>query len=261
MTSSKPGSNIRYRSKPAEVSMGDGWYELASLDHFWVKHRFKVFNAIFRSANIGNSCLRVADIGCGHGLLQSQLKDAFRWIVDGYDLNQAALSNSIAGDQPVVFYNVNERHPDIKCAYDVIFLFDVIEHLDDEEAFLQSVKFHLKPGGLLVINVPAGPWLFSRYDEVAGHFRRYNWRTFNDTVKRAGFTRVTCTYWGLTYVPLIIARKIMLGFRKRRSNAQINAIGFKPPSNAVNNLLKLLSCFDLLPNHFAGSSLMSIFRY
>jgi len=239
--------------------MGDSYYELASLDHFWVQHRFNVFKAILRNVDISRQSLRVADIGCGHGLLQCQLRDRFHWAIDGYDLNQAALCNSLAFNQTVEFYDINERHADLKFRYDIIFLFDVIEHLEDEVTFLDSVKFHLKKDGFLVVNVPAAPWLFSRYDKVQGHFRRYTWMSLNNTLHSSGFSPIICTYWGLIYIPLIAARKIVLDLRKRLSNEQINADGFKPPTIALNSFFKHLSALDPIPNRFAGSSLMAIY--
>ena len=59
-------------------------------------------------------------------------------------------------------------------AYDLVLLMDVIEHVDDDTAFLKTSLAHLKPGGIVVINVPAHMAFYSKYDEVAGHKRRYS---------------------------------------------------------------------------------------
>ena len=257
---SPSGPEVQYRSNPAEVSMGDDYYELASLDHFWVKHRFKVFNKIFRKINFHNTIPKIADIGCGHGLLQCQLGDEYRWIVDGYDLNHVALDNSMATHHPIICYNVNERHGDLKGLYDIIFLFDVIEHLGDESSFVESIKYHLKPGGLLVVNVPAEPWLFSGYDKVVGHYRRYTEASMNKVFRRSGFSLALSTYWGLVYIPLIMLRKLMLHFTSDLSDSEISKRGFRPPSKIVNKIFDLISSTDPIPNHFAGSSLMAIYR-
>lgn len=255
-----PLSQIQYRSKPAEVSMADDWYEIASLNHFWVRHRFKVFESICRKIRLKELAPRIADIGCGCGLLQRQLGARYGWKVDGYDLNQAALIKSIALDHPIFFYDINERHEDLKHSYDIIFLFDVIEHLHNESTFLESVKFHLKPNGILVVNVPAGQWLFSRYDEVAGHFRRYTQKSLNRLLGQAGFSTATCTYWGLAYIPLILARKFVLAFRSQLTDLDIIESGFKPPTAFLNSLLSYVMRFDPVPNFFGGSSLMGIYR-
>ncbi|MFN7678278.1 MAG: class I SAM-dependent methyltransferase [Cyanobacteriota bacterium] len=255
-----PLPQIQYRSKPANVSMADDWYEIASLNHFWIKHRFKIFDIILRKIRWQKPTPNVADIGCGCGLLQRQLGTKYGWKVDGYDLNQAALSKSIAFDHSVVFYDINERHDDLKMKYDVIFLFDVIEHLEDEAAFLESVKFHLKSDGIIVVNVPAEQWLFSRYDEVAGHYRRYTRKSLNRIINQAGLSTIICTYWGLAYIPLILARKIVLSLNWRLTDYDIINSGFKPPSEILNKLLTSIIRFDPFPNFFAGSSLMGVYR-
>ena len=224
--------------------MGDKWYELTNLDHFWVKHRFKVFNKMFKKNRFNYPIPRVADIGCGQGLLQRQLEDEYRWIVDGYDLNQVALTSSIAVHHPITFYDINERHTDLRGAYDIIFLLDVIEHLQDEIPFLESVKFHLRPGGLLVVNVPAEPWLCSSYDRAVGHFRRYTDKTINKIFCKSGLTLTSSSYWGLAYIPLIMLRKLILRFRPGLTESEIIEAGFKSPAKVFNKLFNLLSIFD-----------------
>ena len=54
-------------------------------------------------------------------------------------------------------------------AYDLLLLMDVIEHVEDDLEFIRVSLEHLKPGGIIAINVPAHMKLYSRYDEVAGH--------------------------------------------------------------------------------------------
>jgi 2-polyprenyl-3-methyl-5-hydroxy-6-metoxy-1,4-benzoquinol methylase len=260
MKNSMPDLNIRYRSKPSSVNMDDVWYDLANIDHFWVTHRFNVLSSLFKSLKFINPSSKIADIGCGHGLLQKQLGDHFGWAVDGYDLNHFALRNSLATNHPLVFYDINERHEDLANYYDVVFLFDVIEHIDDERAFLDSVKFHLKPGGYLIVNVPTGPFLFSRYDKVVGHFRRYTSQALKSLFRQSGYSLVSSTNWGLPYIPLILLRKAMLTLQPELSDLEIMKTGFKPPSASLNSLFALISTFDIIPNHFIGSSLMSVYR-
>ena len=252
-------STIEYRSQPSEVSMGDQYYDLADLNHFWVHHRFRTFRRISRRLSIIKHGSRVADIGCGHGVLQLQLENSFGLLIDGYDLNHAALINSAASTHPTIFYDINERHADLKGVYDVIFLFDVIEHLADPTFFLDSVQYHLKPDGFLVVNVPAEQWLFSRYDKVMGHFRRYTRKSLNNTLKASGFKPLVCSYWGSVYIPLLLSRKFLLSVQPARSDAEIINSGFKPPSQTVNSIISFLSRFDPFPNYIAGSSLMGVY--
>jgi SAM-dependent methyltransferase len=59
-------------------------------------------------------------------------------------------------------------------AFDSILYIDVIEHIEDDAAELSRAAEWLKPGGHLLIVVPANQWLFSPFDEAVGHFRRYS---------------------------------------------------------------------------------------
>lgn len=239
--------------------MGDEYYDLAYLEYFWIKHRFNILGRLCSKYVREKANLKVADIGCGHGLLQCQLEYRYGWHVDGFDLNIEALRNSVAINHSVSFYDINECHADLANLYDFIFLFDVIEHLPNESRFLQSVKYHLNQSGLLVVNVPANQWLYSRYDSAAGHYRRYTWRTLRQLLQREGFTPISYSYWGLTYIPLIMARKIMLALRPLMSDSDIITAGFKSPSGLANQVFSSLSYIDPIPNRFVGSSLMAVF--
>jgi hypothetical protein len=76
---------ITYLSPPAEVSMADRWFEIAAIDHFWIRRRFEVFQRL--ADGLIGSAREIAEIGCGHGLLQLQIETAYGRDVAGFDLN------------------------------------------------------------------------------------------------------------------------------------------------------------------------------
>ena len=59
--------NIIYLSQPSSVSMADDWYDVANLDHFWIKRRFEVFRQLLRQLDLNLQNLKVAEIGCEIG--------------------------------------------------------------------------------------------------------------------------------------------------------------------------------------------------
>ena len=61
--------------------------------------------------------------------------------------------------------------------FDAILYIDVLEHIEDDRAELERAAGHLKPGGHLIVLSPAHQWLFSKFDEQIGHFRRYTRRS------------------------------------------------------------------------------------
>lgn len=77
---------------------------------------------------------------------------------------------------------------------DGIYLIDVLEHLEDDRAFLRAFHQKLKPGGKLFIYVPARMELFSAFDTKIGHFRRYHKKELRNKVTEAGFSIETLRY-------------------------------------------------------------------
>lgn len=71
--------------------------------------------------------------------------------------------------------------------YDCVFLYSVLEHLENDREALTKINRLLKPGGLLFIQVPGHKRLFSRIDEFCGHYRRYNADEIVSKLKSSGF--------------------------------------------------------------------------
>ena len=247
-------SDIAYLSQPEPVSMGDAWFSIASTEHFWIRRRFEVLRAL--TPGFDWPALRLAEIGCGSGLLQRQLEDECGARVDGFDLNELALKGSVARSSPRICYNIHARDASLRHAYNGIFLFDVIEHIDDHRSFLDAALFHLKPGGHLFINVPADPALFSNYDRAAGHVRRYLAPDLTDLVESLGLQVAQWSYWGWPLRPLLHIRQRRL--RDATDHDEILRDGFSSRSNFVNSALWLLSQAERIPQHHAGSSLMLV---
>ncbi len=236
--------------------MADSWFEVATLDHFWIRRRFDVFRSLLGKDYQPGGL--VAEVGCGHGLVQSQFRAAYGMAVDGFELNEHALAASVATDQPRFIYDIHERREELREKYDLIILFDVIEHIEDDVGFLGSVLFHLRHGGLLIINVPALQLLFSKYDRAAGHLRRYSLDQLEGVCRKVGLSRVTATYWGAPLLPLLLVRKIVLALRDGEE-AVINQ-GFRPPSPAANKLLGAISGVEPVPQRWVGTSVMGVFE-
>ncbi|NIM10830.1 MAG: methyltransferase domain-containing protein [Candidatus Aminicenantes bacterium] len=97
-------------------------------------------------------------------------------------------------------------------------LFDVIEHIEDDERFLKSVFHLLKPRGRLYITVPAFNFLWSEEDEYAGHFRRYTIKSLRKMLVEIGFHVEYATYiFSILSFPIFLFRSLphKLGFIKK----------------------------------------------
>ena len=245
---------IKYLSSPAEVSMADHWFEIASIEHFWVQRRFEVLQRLADGLII--SAKDMAEIGCGHGLLQRQIEDSYEREVAGFDLNEFALKQNVSRRSAVCCYDIFSANPTLQSKFDVIFLFDVLEHISDEDGFLAALFFHLAGNGKLVLNVPAGQWAYSEYDQAAGHVRRYSISMLRETAARSGLRVQKWSYWGLPLVPTLALRKLWL--RGKKDKVGIISSGFDSRSKTINRLLRLVSQCEMVPQKLLGTSLMAI---
>jgi SAM-dependent methyltransferase len=243
---------VAYLSASLPVNMGDWWFDVATSDHFWVRRRFEVMRKLADSV-VQNSS-RVAEIGCGNGLLQRDVEDYYGISVAGFELNEVALQKNVSRQSPLYCYNIHQRNPEFRAHFDLLFLFDVLEHIENESEFLQSVKFHLAEGGTLLINVPAHQFFFSDYDRAAGHIRRYSISQLAKVAERNGLRASVFTYWGLSLVPLLLARKAM---SMQRSNGKA---GFDARGQAMNRLLSFVAKCEPVPQRFLGTSVMAVLQ-
>jgi SAM-dependent methyltransferase len=248
--------NIRILSNPEKVDMADDWYQFADLNHFWIDSRFRAIKSKIKKEDIGEN---VFEIGCGHGAIIKQFEEGFNVCVDGCDLNIYAL-NQIRNVKGKIFcLDIYEKHEELLDKYDTVLLMDVIEHIEDDFLFLEnSIKF-IKRGGIVIINVPALNMLFSKYDLVAGHKRRYNKKMLQELFTKCGVEEISVSYWGFMLIPIAIIRKLMLKFVAKE---KVISTGFHPPNNLSNRILNLILKAEnkILNSPPIGTSLIGIGR-
>ncbi len=86
----------------------------------------------------GTPLRRALEIGCGHGVAREMLERDLGIPVDGCDLNRTALEMAKPGKGKLFIYNILDQDPSLLGRYDAVFLLDVIEHIDDDLAFLRA---------------------------------------------------------------------------------------------------------------------------
>ncbi len=261
MTDQLP-SHVEILSPLDEVVFPDEWYLLNANGHFWFEWRLRALLKQFSSLGISLDIpLRVLDIGCGTGIMRDQMESVSGWVIDGAELNISALSRSRPGRGKTYYYNILDRREELRESYDLVFIFDVLEHIDPTEPFLRAALDHLRPGGLLAINVPSLRLLFSRYDTAAGHHRRYQKSTLRAEVEPLGMRVEDIRYWGASMTPLLLLRKLLLAASKDDNDTIIRK-GFRPPGKLPHAVLKSImkietTLFGSVP---VGSSLLMVAR-
>jgi SAM-dependent methyltransferase len=224
-------NSIETLSQPKGVSMAGEWFPFATAAHFWMQWRHRLLVRALKHA--GDSVRHALEIGCGHGVARDMIERDLGIAVDGCDLDRGALEMANPGKGRLFVYDILDQDPSMLGQYDAVFLLDVIEHIEDDTAFLIAALQHLRPGGLIIVNVPASMLFFSDYDRVAGHVRRYTPGSLAKLLVPCAVEVQAIWPWGLLMVPLLLARKTLL---RRAKTADVIRAGFVPP-NGISRLL------------------------
>jgi len=240
-----------------QVRMADDWYQFADEAHFWIVWRLELLRSML--APFAAAPLRCLDVGCGDGTTSRLLELSSQFVIDGCELNSVAFNASKLGKGQLFVYDIISRTR-TSDPYDMLLLLDVLEHIEDPAGFLHAARDHLKPGGLIALNVPAHQWLYSKYDQAAGHVMRHNKDSLHSLLGATNFEVLDSRYWGLSLVPLAMLRKIYLACCSDRE--QIIRRGFEPPSNFFAEMLSILGGLErrLIANCPTGTSLLTLAR-
>ena len=142
--------------------------------HWWFRGRRRIVHHLVRALQLEPGSL-IVDAGCGTGANAASLPSDYQ--VLGLDPTPVAVERARRFQAPHLTFQcgtlqeVMERSPR---PADLVMLLDVIEHVPDDAGLVRGAVASLRPGGHLLVTVPAGMELWSPHDEVFGHFRRYD---------------------------------------------------------------------------------------
>jgi len=123
-----------------------------------------------------------------------------------------------------------EQMPFPDSRFDLVLALDIIEHVPDDLQALRELFRTLRPGGSLLVTVPALQMLWSAHDVINGHYRRYTLGQLRAQVEIAGFEVVTATYFNTLLFRLIVALRWLWRFRPKSTASDI--IQLPRPLNA-----------------------------
>ena len=151
---------------------------------------------------------RILDVGCGTGGNMQMLLEF--GAVEGVDVSQDAVEFCRARAVAPVKQAAAEDLPYNDESFDLVTGFDVIEHLDDDVAGLREMRRVLRPGGRVMVIVPAFMWLWGVQDDVSHHRRRYRLPELRQAIERAGLHIERASYANITFfVPTLLGRVFM----------------------------------------------------
>jgi SAM-dependent methyltransferase len=205
---------------------------MAELDsrHWWYRARREILARLIERKIALPPEPRILEIGCGTGHNLAMLARFGRVEIDPA---ARAIASSRLGqavhDAPL---------PDLEGvpeeAYDLIALLDVLEHVEADRDALRGIARRLRPGGRILLTVPAHPWMWSSHDVANHHKRRYTKATFKTAISDAGLKLETLTYFNSVLFPLAAAARVTARLAKREGS------GDAMPPKPVNALFETL---------------------
>jgi SAM-dependent methyltransferase len=207
---------------PAAAANGNGFdpdaFEgLAGVEDesFWFRGRNRlILWALSRYCAGAGSML---EVGCGTGYVLAGIRAAQPGIrLGGAELYLEGMAHARRRVPDAAFYQLDATRIPFEQEWDVVGAFDVLEHVEDDEAFLRGMYRALRPGGRLLVTVPQHPRLWSAADEYAHHVRRYTRRELLQKVDRAGFAVERVTSFMALLLPAMWASRLR---DKRRRQA------------------------------------------
>lgn len=237
--------------------------------HFWFRARNRVLATLLQQVTAPlPPTYRMLEVGCGTGntvRVAEQVCTPSR--VTGMDLfreglyfaRQRVTCGLVQGDM---------HRPPFRQPFDIIGLFDVLEHLPDDRAVLHDLWHMLTTTGTLLLTVPAFPSLWSYFDEVSCHYRRYTAHDLQMKLVDAGYDVTYLTHYMATIVPLVWGGRQLASVLPQRTGDPVRAARARAQHDlriypGVNTLLayaleqeaKLIAQRRVLP---IGTSLLAV---
>ena len=214
--------------------------------HWWMKSRFCLLDRAMKNLP---ARARVLEIGCGTGV-------NLRYLQKRYAARLEALvgTDPLAEEKSVNGIAIWKDPPKDK-PFDLILLMDVLEHVDDPLSLLRELRGLLRPGGWILITVPAFQWLWTSYDEMIHHKKRYSIADLKTALRQEHFDTREIFFLFSALFPLFVMQRLLV------KCALASPRTFKPASSWVNALLFGITWVEIhswmAHNRWFGSSLVA----
>ncbi|WP_426700418.1 class I SAM-dependent methyltransferase [Rhodanobacter sp. Col0626] len=239
----------------------EAYVEMAGTEsrHWWFCARRKILGSVIETMGLPHHA-RILEVGSGTGGNLTMLSQHGNVSALEMDENARKLSSDKTHDQFAIHAgSCPDNIPFQDERFDLICMFDVLEHIDEDVETLAALRRYLAPGGRMLITVPAYQWLWSAHDVFLHHKRRYTARTLREAFHRSGLRIDRLTYFNTLLLPLAALARL-----KDRASSRKKASGTEIPPPFINSTLNAIFASErhMLANFNlpAGVSLLGIVR-
>jgi len=205
--------------------------------HWWHKSKQKLIRLLVEKY-VNKKSPKILDVGCGTGMIIEKLADiAKMW---GVDSHVDAIKICKGKGLNRIKKGKSEKLPFRNSFFDCLTVLDVLEHTNDSKS-IEEFRRVLKKGGILILTVPGYPWMWSEWDRILGHKKRYTKQTLTRILNKNQFNIVKISYlYSFLLIPAFLIRRFKerLPLKSYSSDFSIN-FGF------INYLLKYIAKIEI----------------
>jgi SAM-dependent methyltransferase len=234
--------------------------------HWWFRGRRAVYLGLVRHHLGSARPRRVLDLGCGVGGFLAGLAELGERVVPT-DLDRASLAHCKERGFGLGVVSDGYALPFADRSFELVCLFDALEHIPDEARALSEVARVLAPGGHVVASVPAYPFLYANNDRVARHCRRYTRASLARALAGAGLELERNTHTNVFLFPLILPTVLLLKLwerlLQRRPDPERTNLSVPIPASVQSLLYRVFAAELFFTCRFdwpAGHSILAIAR-
>ena len=210
--------------------------------HWWFRGKRKIIQTLIERLCVNEiEKLQILEIGCGTGAnleMLSHYGKVTALEVDDYarrHIRPFEGVEALPGWLPDGLNTIQGK------SFDLVCLFDVLEHIADDKEALVVLKQFLKPTARLLVTVPAYQWLFSVHDKKLGHYRRYDKRQLSRILDSAGYKLLFLGYMNMCLLPVMAISRLLDKLRDASDSS-----GTKTPAQPINTILYSLFALETL---------------
>jgi SAM-dependent methyltransferase len=232
---------------------------MAELDqhHWWFTARRRILASVIERIVCPPADARILELGCGTGHNLDMLGRYGGVEASELDDHARALATKRLG-RPVAKVALPDLSQFPADSFDLIALLDVLEHVPDDRGSLDAILTRLKPGGAVLLTVPANPWMWSAHDVAHHHHRRYRKADIARLATAAGFEIDLLSPFNTMLFPLIAGVRAI--GKLRGHDSADDSLPSKPVNAALDRLFGLeAGLIGRLPFPF-GVSLVAVLR-
>ena len=171
---------------------------------WWYSVRKIIIKKIIGSHILKKKNLNILDIGSGMGGLLE--------VLNSFGTVSVVETNNYCRDYLKEKFryikNITPNISNVQDKFDLITIFDALEHIKDDKKIIKELRNYLNDGGSIILTVPAFQFLWSDHDELSMHFRRYNKKDIREVFEN--FKEIKISFFNyLLFLPILITRKFL----------------------------------------------------